>query len=72
MSGEWLTIQAALAFGGFKDAEETEIATAWAAGEIERLRGGLALIVKEAEQFPDADGIGAGTMARNLLAGAGR
>ena len=40
--------------------------------EVARLRHGLALIVRESEQFPDEDGIGAGTMARNLLAGAGR
>lgn len=35
--------------------------------EAERLRHGLGLIVRESEQFPDQDGIGAGTMARNLL-----
>jgi hypothetical protein len=40
--------------------------------EKERLRHGLVLILRESEQFPDQDGIGAGTMARNLLAGAGR
>jgi hypothetical protein len=37
------------------------------AAENERLRHGLALIVRESEQFPDEDGIGAGTMARNIL-----
>lgn len=37
--------------------------------EIARLRHGLVLIVRESEQFPGDDGIGAGTMARNLLAG---
>lgn len=37
------------------------------AAENERLRHGLTLIVREAEQFPDEDGIGAGTMARNIL-----
>lgn len=36
--------------------------------EMDRLRHGLGLIVQESEQFPDDDGIGAGTMARNLLA----
>lgn len=40
--------------------------------EVARLRHGLGLIVREAEQFPSEDGIGAGTMARNLLAGVGR
>lgn len=40
--------------------------------EIARLRHGLALIVRESEQFPGEDGIGAGKMARNLLDGAGR
>ena len=38
--------------------------------EKERLRHGLALIVRESEQFPEQDGIGAGTMARNILASA--
>jgi hypothetical protein len=39
--------------------------------EIKRLRHGLVLIVLESELFPDQDGIGAGTMARNVLNGAG-
>lgn len=38
-------------------------------GRVERLEHGLRLIVRESEQFPDEDGIGAGTMARNLLNG---
>lgn len=38
--------------------------------EVARLRHGLVLIVREAEQFPGEDRIGAGTMARNLLGGA--
>lgn len=45
--------------------EQTEKAEA----EVARLRHGLELIVRESEQFPDQDGIGAGVMARNVLNG---
>lgn len=38
MSDEYTTLQAALAFGGFMDAAETERVAVWAAEEIERLR----------------------------------
>lgn len=37
--------------------------------ETARLRHGLQLIVRESEQFPNHDGIGAGVMARNILNG---
>lgn len=40
--------------------------------QLDYLRAALVLIAHEAEQFPDEDGIGAGTMARNALARAER
>jgi hypothetical protein len=57
---------------GHAPADAPESPLVRAAAELERLRNGLALIVKESEQFSHQDGIGAGAMARNLLAGAGR
>lgn len=51
---EWTTMQAALAFGGFMDADETERVTLWAAEEIESLRRQLRGAAEDNANLRDA------------------